>query len=139
MAAMIKFTPKCSNPELFFHIQPGSMNKYDFIDFLKDVKKEMKGHKLLMAWDRLPAHRSKAVMDYIKEQRSWLRIEHYPAYAPELSPVEFMWSSMKRKDLSHIPPKGLKHLKRLVRKSVKRIKSDKKLLKGFLKKACVLS
>ncbi len=139
MAGLIRFTPRGNNPELFFHLQPGSMDKYDFLNFLKDVKKEMKGKKLLLIWDRLPAHRSKLVKDYIESQKSWLRVEHYPAYAPELSPIEFMWSAMKSKDLAQIPPKGLRHLKRIIKKSVRRIKSDKLLMKGFLKKAFVLS
>ena len=115
------------------------MDRYDFLKFLKGIKTEMRGKKLLLIWDRLPAHQAKIVTDYVKSQKSWLRVEHYPGYAPELSPVEFMWSSMKGKDLAHIPPKGLKHLKRLVRKSVRRIRSDKQLLRGFLKKAFVLS
>ena len=139
MAGLIRFTPLGNNPKLFFHLQPGSMDKYDFLKFLKDVKTEMKGKKLLLIWDRLPARRSKMVMDYVREQRAWLRIEHYPAYAPELSPVEFMWSAMKGKDLAQIPPQGLKHLKSMVRRSVRRIKSDTSLLKGFLKKAYVLT
>lgn len=139
MAAMIKFTPYGNNPELYFHLQAGSMDRYDFVKFLKNVKAEMRGKKLLLIWDRLPAHRSKLVADYIKSQKSWLRVEYYPGYAPELSPVEFMWSAMKGKDLSHIPPKGLKYLKRMVRKSARRIKSNKQLLKGFLAKAYVLS
>lgn len=139
MAGLIRFTPLGNNPELFFHLQPGGMDRYDFLKFLRNVKKEMKGKKLLLIWDRLPAHRSKLIADYVKSQKSWLRIEHYPGYAPELSPVEFMWSAMKGKDLAQIPPKGLKHLKRIVRKSVRRIGSDKQLMKGFLKKAFVLS
>jgi transposase len=139
MAAMIRFTPNGNNPKLFFHLQPGAMDRHDFVKFLKDVKKEMKGKKLLLIWDRLPAHRAKVVTDYVKSKKSWFRIEHYPPYAPELSPVEFMWSAMKGKDLAQIPPKGLRHLKRMVRKSARRIRSDKKLLKGFIKKARVLS
>jgi len=139
MAGLIRFTPLGNNPKLFFHLQPGSMDKYDFLKFLKDVKTEMKGKKLLLIWDRLPARRSKMVMDYVREQRAWLRIEHYPAYAPELSPVEFMWSAMKGKDLAQIPPQGLKHLKSMVRRSVRRIKLDTSLLKGFLKKAYVIT
>lgn len=139
MAGMIKFTPSGNNPELFFRLQPGSMGKDDFLKFLKEVKTEMKSKKLLLIWDRLPAHRSGIVSEYIKSQKAWLRVEHYPAYAPELSPVEFMWSSMKGKDLAQIPPQGLKHLKGMVRKSVRRIKKDKQLLKNFLKKAYVLT
>jgi len=139
MAAMIKFTPRGNNPELFFRLKAGSMDKHDFVKFLKNIKTETKGKKLLLIWDRLPAHRSKIVAEYVKSQKSWLRVEYYPGYAPELSPVEFMWSAMKGRDLAHVPPKGLKHLKQMARKSVKRIRSDKRLLKGFLKKACVLS
>lgn len=115
------------------------MDRYDFIGFLKDIKTEMRSKKLLLIWDRLPAHRSQAVAKYINSQASWLRVEYYPGYAPELNPVEFMWSSMKNKDLAQLPPNGLKHLKRTVRRSVRRIRSSKSLLKSFLKKAGVLS
>ena len=139
MAGLLMFTPKGNNPRIFFRLQPGSMDEHDFIDFLKDIKTELKRKKLLLIWDGLPAHRSKLVTDYIKSQKSWLRVERYPAYAPELSPVELIWSPMKTKDLAHIPPKGLKHLKRLVHKSFRRIKADKKLIKNCLRKVGVLS
>ena len=139
MAGLITFTASGNNPQLFFQMQPGAMDRYDFVDLLKDVKAEMKGKKLLLIWDRLPAHRSKLVANYIQLQKLWLRVEYYPAYAPELSPVEYMWSAMKGKDLAQVPPKGLKHLKGMVRKSVRRIRSTTSLLKGFLKKAKVLS
>lgn len=46
---------------------------------------------------------------------------------------------MKTKDLANLPPKGLKLLKRAVCKSLRRIKSDKTLLKSCLRKAGVLS
>lgn len=139
MAGLIKYTPKGNNPKLFFHIQPGPMDQYDFIDLLKDIKKEMRNKKLLLIWDRLPAHRSRAVAKHIDSQALWLRVEHYPGYAPELNPVEFMWSSMKGKDLAQVPPRGLKHLKGIARKSARRIRSNPSLLKGFLRKAGALS
>lgn len=138
MAGMIVFTPQGNHPQLFFRLKPGSMDSLDFVVFLKDAKKEMRGKKLLLIWDRLPAHRARIVKEYVASQASWLRIEHYPGYAPELSPVEFMWSAMKGRDLAHIPPKGLRHLKKMVRRSVKRIRQDEQLLKGFLRKAYVL-
>ena len=139
MAGLLLFTPKGNNPRIYFRLQPGAMDKDDFLDLLEDIKKELKGKKLLLIWDGLPAHRAKKVIEYIWSQRGWLRVERYPAYAPELSPVEFIWSPMKRKDLGNVPPKGLKHLKGLVRKSFRRIKKDKVLLKNCLRKAGVLS
>ena len=98
MAGVLLFTPRGRNPRILFRLQPGSMDKKDFIDLLRNIKRELKGKKLLLIWDGLPAHRAKEVTAYIKTQRSWLRVERYPAYAPELSPVEFIWSPMKAKD-----------------------------------------
>jgi len=91
---------------MYFRLQPGSMDRNDFIDFLKDIKIELKSKKLLLIWDGLPAHRAKETADYIKSQKHWLRVERYPSYAPELSPVEFIWSPMKTKDLANMPPNG---------------------------------
>jgi len=139
MAGLIVFTPKGNRPRTVFRLQPGSMDSYDFIDLLKDVKVEMKGRKLLLIWDGLPAHRSKTVREYIQSQKRWLRVERYPAYAPELSPVELLWSPMKTKDLSHVPPKGLSHLKRIIRRSFRRIRNNTLLVKNCLRKAGVLS
>lgn len=113
------------------------MDKHDFIKLLKDIKLELKGRKLLLIWDGLPAHGARAVTEYIKSQKSWLRVERYPAYAPELSPVEFIWAPIKKRDLGNVPPRGLKHLKRMVRKSFRRIQADKTLLKNCLRKAGV--
>lgn len=139
MAGLLRFTPKCNNPRIFFRLQAGAMDKHDVVSLLKDIKTEMRGRKLLLIWDGLPAHRAKVVTAYVAEQKRWLRVERYPAYAPELSPVEFIWSPMKTKDLAHTPPKGLPHLKRIVRASFQRIRTDKQLLRSCLKKAGVLS
>ncbi len=139
MAGLLLFAPKGNNPRIFFRLQPGAMDKNDFIVFLKDIKTELRGKKLLLIWDGLPAHRAKLVTDYIKSQNKWLRVERYPAYAPELSPVEFIWSPMKTRDLAHIPAKGLQHLKQIVRRSFRRIKANKLLLRNCLCKAGVLS
>jgi transposase len=139
MASFVICTTLGNNPRAFFHLQPGSMDKYDFVSLLKDVKKELGPKKLLLIWDGLPAHKAKIVKDYIASNSNWLRVERYPGYAPELNPVEFIWAPMKNKDLTQIPPKGLRHLKTIVRRSFRRIKADPLLLKNCLRKAGVLS
>lgn len=139
MAGVLLFTPKGNKARILFKLQPGAMDKYDFIALLKDVGKELNGKKLLLIWDGLPAHRARMVTEYISRQKSWLRVERYPAYAPELSPVEFIWSPIKTKDLAHVPPKGLEHLMKIVRRAFRRIKKNKRILKACLIKAGVLS
>jgi transposase len=139
MAGVLLFTPLGRNPRILFRLQPGSMGADDFISLLRDLKRELRGKKLLLIWDGLPAHRAKKVTDYIAREKRWLRVERYPAYAPELSPVEFIWSPMKTRDLAHTPPKGPAHLAHIVRAAFRRIRRDKTLLKSCLRKAGVLS
>lgn len=137
MAGLLVFTPRGNNPQMLFSLQAGAMDKHDFVKLLKNFKKEMNGKKALLIWDSLPAHKSKVVTEYIKSQKRWLRVERYPGYAPELSPVEFIWSPMKTKDLANVRPNGLQHLTHIVRKSFRRINKDKTLLKHCLHKAGV--
>lgn len=139
MAGFVICTALGNNPRAYFRLQPGSMDADDFISLLKEVKKELGKRKLLLIWDGLPAHKAKAVQAYIASESRWLRVERYPGYAPELSPVEFIWAPIKGKDLAHAPPKGLRHLKTIVRRSFRRIKADPLLLKNCLRKAGVLS
>jgi hypothetical protein len=53
-------------------------------------------------WDGLPSHRSTAMRDWIRSQRSWLVVERLPAYAPDLNPVEGLWSSLKAVELVNL-------------------------------------
>ena len=63
MAGFVICTPKGNNPRAYFRLQPGSMDKYDFVALLKDMKKELRGKKLLLIWDGLPAHKVKIVKE----------------------------------------------------------------------------
>jgi DDE superfamily endonuclease len=53
-------------------------------------------------WDGLPAHRSAAMRAWLATQRSWLVVERLPAYAPELNPVEGLWSNLKAIELANL-------------------------------------
>ena len=53
-------------------------------------------------WDRLPAHRSLAMRAWLGRQRSWLVVEPLPGYAPDLNPVEALWSSLKGVELANL-------------------------------------
>jgi hypothetical protein len=53
-------------------------------------------------WDGLPAHRSKAMGAWLRRQRSWLVVERLPGYAPDLNPVEPLWSNLKGVELANL-------------------------------------
>jgi transposase len=139
MAALLVFTPEGRRPRVAFRLQAGAMKKEDFLRYLKDIKRMMRGRKLLLIWDRLAGHRAGIVARWIKTQTSWLRVEHYPGYAPELSPVEYLWAPIKTKHLANLPPKGFPDLTRKVRRAFRNVRRDQSLLTGCLRKAAVLT
>ena len=131
ISGVIITTPSARRQRLFLRIFPESMKARDILRFMKELKAQMDGKKLLLIWDGLPAHRAKIIREYALHERGWLRLERFPAYAPELNPIEYLWSAMKRKDIANHIPGGLETLKRTIKKSGRRL-SDAKLLKGFL-------
>ncbi|MGW1037354.1 transposase [Streptomyces antibioticus] len=52
-------------------------------------------------WDGLKAHWSRAMRAWVAEQ-DWLTLERLPAYAPELNPVELLWSPLKKHELANL-------------------------------------
>lgn len=107
------------------------MNTLETLRLLKELKRHMRGKKLLLIWDGLPAHRSKIVQEYVKTQTHWLKIARFPSYAPEVNPIEYLWGAMKKKYLANLSP-DLVSIGRALRRCRKRI-SDRKLLRGFLR------
>lgn len=86
-----------------------------------------------MLWDRLPSHRSKEMKEFLKSQKDWLQIRWFPPYAPELNPLEYLWSTGKHKDLANLYADTLTDIDGAVRRYKRRLKAHPNLLTGFLK------
>lgn len=132
MSGIIITNANGKKSSLFLRLLSGSMNADEFIRFLKGLKRHLRGKKMLLFVDGLPAHRAKKVKDHIIQEKSWLRIERLPGYAPELNPIEYLWAAMKKKHLGNARAKGFGKLARMAKKA-KRKMNDSKLLGGFLK------
>jgi len=53
------------------------------------------GQRATLLWDGLGAHRSRKMREFLATQRDWLVVERLPAYAPDLNPVEALWSTSR--------------------------------------------
>jgi transposase len=82
---------------------PGAIRSPQIIEFLSHLLRHIPG-KLLIVWDGLPGHRSRATWEFIREQRGRLWVEFLPGYAPELNPVEYLWSHWKQHELPNFCP-----------------------------------
>src|SRR5438270_8754752 len=87
----------------YFRLFPGAIRSPQIIEFLSHLLRHIPG-KLLIVWDGLPGHRSRATWEFIREQRGRLWVEFLPGYAPELNPVEYLWSHWKQRELPNFHP-----------------------------------
>ena len=62
---------------------------------------------MLIVWDGLPVHRSRAVWEFVRQQRGRIWLEFLPAYAPELNPTEYIWGHLKQHETGQFLPQGL--------------------------------
>jgi putative transposase len=65
--------------------------------------------------------------------RDWLTVFQLPAYAPELNPVEPVWSNLKR-SLANLVKHDIAQLTALVKTRLRQMQYRPGLLEGFLAK-----
>ena len=63
---------------------------------------------LVVVLDRLNVHRA-AVCELHGRGAAWLDVEWLPAYAPDLNPVEALWTHAKYSALSNFVPNDVDH------------------------------
>ena len=86
----------------------------------------------MVVWDNLNTHTSAAMTELITA-RDWLTVYRLPPYAPELNPVEPVWSSLKR-SLANLVKQDIDQLTALVKTRLRRMQYQPGLLEGFLAK-----
>jgi DDE superfamily endonuclease len=97
---------------------------------LLDAAHQQLGGPIVVIWDNLNTHRSAAMRELIAT-RDWLHVIRLPAYAPDLNPVEQVWSQVKR-GLGNLLVWGVDELVAVVKNRLKRIQYRPALLDAFL-------
>ncbi|WP_245617448.1 transposase [Amycolatopsis taiwanensis] len=85
---------------------------------------------IVLIWDNLNTHISTAMRQLVAA-RDWLHVIQLPAYAPDLNPIESVWSHVKR-SLGNLAVTTVDHLAMIVRNRLKRIQYRPNLLTSFL-------
>jgi putative transposase len=97
---------------------------------LLDAAHQQLGGSLVLIWDNLNTHLSKAMRTLIAA-RDWLTVFQLPAYASELNPVEGVWSVLKR-SLANLAKRDLAQLTTLAKSRLRRMQYRTGLIEGFL-------
>ena len=90
------------------------------------------GQQVVLLWDGLGAHWSHDMHAWLETQRHWLVVERMPAYAPELNPVEYLWSNLKGVELANFAGDTVVEVADTAERGVRRVCDDQQLAWSFL-------
>lgn len=134
LAALVATKPG-SRPRLLYRTHRGRAGRRKAFTeaayaALLDAAHRQLGGPIVLVWDNLNTHVS-AVMAELISARPWLTVFRLPPYAPELNPVEPVWSHLKR-SLANPAKHTITELTALVKTRLKRMQYRPGLLAGFL-------
>lgn len=108
--------------------EPKGFREPDFIRLLDAAHQQLQA-PIVLVWDGLSAHKSPPILAAVAA-RSWLRVYQLPSYAPELNPVEKVWSAMKRSLANH-GVRTATNLAAAVKNRLKRMQYRPGLIDGY--------
>ena len=117
----------------YFRLFPGTIRSPQIIEFFSHLLRHIPG-KLLIVWDGLPAIAA-APCGILCNSRGRLWLEFLPAYAPELNPVEYLWSHWKQHELPNFCPTTFGQLSHYARRAFRRMCRRPTLVIAFWQQA----
>jgi hypothetical protein len=135
MAAGLGYGVRGGGAQLAFRVRAGNYDTDSLIEVLQGLRVFLGGEKATLLWDGLPAHPSTAMRAWLATQRSWLVVERLAAYAPELNPVEGLWSCLKAVELANLTSPTLAEVIQQAHLGIERVGGAPHLAYSFLRHA----
>lgn len=130
--AAICIPPTRDRVHLYFRLHPDeNINGSSVSVFLKNLSRHLNKPAILV-WDRFKPHRSLKVKSMLSASASF-HPEFLPPYAPELNPVEHVWSYLKINPMANMTPYDLDSLTHAARYHGRSLQRKNSLLRSFVK------
>src|SRR5215218_2080481 len=133
MAAALCYGSRGGGAAVALHHQVDAYDTGTLIGALGELRRFLGGQKATLVWDGLPAHRRLAMAAWLRRQRHWLVIEPLPGYAPDLNPVEALWSNLKGVELANLAGDTLAEVIAAAERGIQRIGATHWLPYSFLR------
>ena len=88
---------------------------------------------IILIWDGGPIHKGPA-LNQLLSRNPRLKVERFPAYAPELNPDEQVWNHLKAR-LANGCPLSTEELMRDLSTAIRRARGSHALLRGFIRES----
>lgn len=116
--------------QIYFRLHEGSIKAPEIIAFIDHLCRHIHG-ALLIVWDGLRGHWSRAVREHVEGMGGRVVLEQLPAYAPELNPVEYLWAQIKQHEMANFTAKDLGELSAMARQAVRKIRRAPRYVRAF--------
>ena len=129
--ATVCVSPGRARVGCLFRLYPDqSIDATRVIGFVQALLRQLRG-PIVLLWDSLKAHRARLTTDFLaQEQRIHLVL--LPTYAPELNPVEYLWSDAKLGEMANFAPVDLDALTDKTRHTLRSIQHQPERLRSLL-------
>jgi hypothetical protein len=111
--AAISVAPRRRRVGLYWRTDPGHyIDAAAVAAFLEGLLRHLRG-EVIVVWDGGSNHKGPLIRDLLSRYPR-LHLERLPAYAPDLNPVEFVWSYLKYGLMANFVPRDVRDLDRVV-------------------------
>lgn len=125
-------SPRRRRLGLYWALHRANVRGPAVLHFLRALRRHFP-HGFTLIWDRARPHRAAAVREWCGRHTPAVVVEWLPPYAPDLNPVEPVWSHTKYGDLANFAPDDLDRLDAAVTTSLAGARGEQPLLRAFFR------
>jgi transposase len=122
-------SPKRQHLGLYVSFQPANCTAIHVATFLRGLLHHLRGHVILL-WDQGAIHKGPAIEE-IQRAYPRLHLEEFPAYAPELNPVEQLWNDFKGHTAKSLP-RNTRDIRRSLQANTRRVRRSQAKSRSFI-------
>jgi len=120
---------------LYMQIHASSIKAHGAVLFLRHLLVHIP-ERMLVLWDRSRIHKSHELDEFRQmDTVGRMVIEHFPPYAPEVDPQEYVWHQLKHVDLRNLSSLSLDELWVRLQDATRRLRQRVGLLKNLIRYA----
>src|SRR2546429_3021251 len=119
----------CALPIFYYLLFFENIGQEEVCVFLRELLRHLRG-PIIVLLDNSSTHKGEP-LEKLRARHPRLKIEHFPAYAPDLNPDEGVWSLAKG-ELANSCPRNVEELMEDVIRSVNGIRGSRQKLHGCI-------
>jgi transposase len=123
-------SPRDRRIRLHTRLHDCNLSSMQIIEFLCSLLQKESG-EIVLVWDNAPIHSRKKIALFLAEHPR-LHVYEFPAYAPELNPVEYVWTEIHRA-LTNTGSQSLAELRLSLNRALRRIRCLSRLMRACIK------